>query len=187
MPYYNTNTACSLATFVFITWSPKLYLETMRLVKQVDMTERHIEYWWRRRRAQDKPTTLVKFCETSWRCIYYTYSFIFGCIVMYDKPWLWEIKHCWYGYPHQSVTNDIWWYYMISMAFYWSLTASQFYDVKRKDFWQMFAHHMITILLMALSWVCNLHRVGSLVLLVHDCADIFLESAKLTKYAQYQK
>uniref|UniRef100_A0A182FA92 Uncharacterized protein n=1 Tax=Anopheles albimanus TaxID=7167 RepID=A0A182FA92_ANOAL len=160
---------------------------TVRLTKQLDMTERQIEYWWRRRRAQDKPTTLVKFCETSWRCIYYTYSFIFGCIVMWDKPWLWDIKQCWYGYPHQSVTNDIWWYYMISMAFYWSLTASQFYDVKRKDFWQMFAHHMITILLMALSWVCNLHRVGSLVLLVHDCADIFLESAKLTKYAQYQK
>ena len=147
----------------------------MRLMKQVDLSERQIEYWWRRRRAQDKPTTLVKFCETSWRCIYYTYSFIFGSIVMWDKPWLWDIKQCWYGYPHQSVTNDIWWYYMISMAFYWSLTASQFYDVKRKDFWQMFAHHMITILLMALSWVCNLHRVGSLVLLVHDCADIFLE------------
>ncbi|XP_058118286.1 ceramide synthase 5 [Anopheles ziemanni] len=159
----------------------------VRMMKQVDMTERQIEYWWRRRRAQDKPTTLVKFCETSWRCIYYTYSFIFGSIVMWDKPWLWDIKQCWYGYPHQSVTNDIWWYYMISMAFYWSLTASQFYDVKRKDFLQMFAHHMITILLMALSWVCNLHRVGSLVLLVHDCADIFLESAKLTKYAQYQK
>lgn len=159
----------------------------VRMMKQVDMTERQIEYWWRRRRAQDKPTTLVKFCETSWRCIYYTYSFIFGSIVMWEKPWLWDIKQCWYGYPHQSVTNDIWWYYMISMAFYWSLTASQFYDVKRKDFWQMFAHHMITILLMALSWVCNLHRVGSLVLLVHDCADIFLESAKLTKYAQYQK
>jgi sphingoid base N-palmitoyltransferase len=76
---------------------------------------------------------------------------------------------------------------MVSMAFYWSLTASQFFDVRRKDFWQMFAHHMITILLIALSWVCNLHRVGSLVLLVHDCADIFLEAAKLTKYANYQK
>ena len=76
---------------------------------------------------------------------------------------------------------------MISMAFYWSLTFSQFFDVKRKDFWQMFVHHMITLLLISLSWVCNLHRVGSLVLLVHDCADIFLEGAKLTKYAQYQK
>lgn len=159
----------------------------VKLTKQTELSERQIERWWRRRRAQDKPTTLIKFCENSWRCIYYTYSFIFGCIVMWDKPWLWDLKQCWYGYPHQSVTNDIWWYYMISMAFYWSLTASQFVDVKRKDFWQMFTHHMITILLMALSWVCNLHRVGSLVLLVHDCADIFLEAAKITKYAQYQK
>lgn len=51
----------------------------------------------------------------------------------------------------------------------------------------MFIHHMVTLLLMSLSWVCNLHRVGSLVLVVHDCADIFLEAAKLTKYAKYQK
>lgn len=73
------------------------------------------------------------------------------------------------------------------MAFYWSLTFSQFFDIKRKDFWQMFVHHILTLILLALSWVCNLHRVGSLVLVIHDCADIFLEAAKLTKYANYQK
>lgn len=39
----------------------------------------------------------------------------------------------------------------------------------------MFIHHVVTLLLLALSWVCNLHRVGSLVLVVHDCADIFLD------------
>lgn len=64
---------------------------------------------------------------------------------------------------------------MISMAFYWSLSFSQFFDVKRKDFWQMFIHHIATIILMCFSWVGNLTRIGSLVLLVHDCADIFLE------------
>uniref|UniRef100_A0A1L8EBK0 Protein transporter n=1 Tax=Haematobia irritans TaxID=7368 RepID=A0A1L8EBK0_HAEIR len=157
------------------------------LTKHLNMTERQIERWWRLRRAQDKPSTLTKFCENTWRCIYYTYSFIFGVIVLWDKPWFWDVKTCWYGYPHQSVTGDIWWYYMISMAFYWSLTVTQFFDVKRKDFWQMFIHHMVTLLLMSLSWICNLHRVGSLVLVIHDCADIFLEAAKLTKYAKYQK
>lgn len=64
---------------------------------------------------------------------------------------------------------------MISLSFYWSLAISQFFDVKRKDFWQMFVHHIATITLMSFSWICNLHRVGTLVLLVHDCADIFLE------------
>ncbi|KAF7272111.1 hypothetical protein GWI33_015076 [Rhynchophorus ferrugineus] len=73
------------------------------------------------------------------------------------------------------------------MAFYWSLCVSQFFDVKRKDFWQMFIHHIATILLMVLSWVVNVFRIGSLVLVVHDCADIFLEAAKMAKYSGYQK
>lgn len=76
---------------------------------------------------------------------------------------------------------------MISMGFYWSLMFSQFFDNKRKDFWQMFIHHVLTLVLISLSWMCNLHRVGSLVLLVHDCADILLEAAKFLKYANLQK
>ncbi|XP_067638274.1 ceramide synthase 5 isoform X4 [Eurosta solidaginis] len=72
------------------------------LRKQTDMSERQIQRWWRLRRATDKPTTLVKFCENTWRCIYYTYSFIFGVIVLWDKPWFWDIKQCWYSYPQQA-------------------------------------------------------------------------------------
>lgn len=75
--------------------------QILSLGKQCDLSERQIERWWRRRKAQDKPTTLVKFCENCWRCIYYTYSFVFGMIVMWDKSWLWDIKQCWYNYPHQ--------------------------------------------------------------------------------------
>lgn len=56
--------------------------------------------------------------------------------------------------------------------------VSQFFDVKRKDFWQMFIHHIATLVLMSLSWVGNLTRIGSLVLVVHDCADILLEVKK---------
>lgn len=67
------------------------------------MTERQIERWWRYRRTQDKPSTLVKFCENSWRFMYYTYSFAFGLYVLWDKPWFWDVKNCWYGYPHQVI------------------------------------------------------------------------------------
>lgn len=155
----------------------------------------------------------------SWRCTYYTLSFTLGLFVLWDKPWLWDIKQCWVGYPleqvrcilwaaiisfrgcytlimtchwnynfsFQSLTNDIWWYYMVSMSFYYSLCISQFFDVKRKDFWQMFIHHIATVTLMSLSWVCNLYRAGTLVLVVHDCADIFLDAAKMAKYASFQK
>lgn len=76
---------------------------------------------------------------------------------------------------------------MIELSFYWSLCISQFFDVKRKDFWQMFIHHVTTIALMAFSWTCNLTRIGTLVLAVHDCADIFLEAGKMCKYTNFQK
>lgn len=162
--------------------------KTLReLTKRVDLTEREIERWWRHRRAQNRPTTLTKFCENAWRCSYYTISFSVGMCVLWTKPWFWDIKHCWYGYPHQSIDTPIWSYYMLSMSYYWSLLVSQFFDIKRKDFWQMFAHHIITLLLLLLSWVCNFHRVGSLVLVIHDCSDIFLEAFKVTKYANRQK
>ncbi|KDR21874.1 LAG1 longevity assurance-like protein 6, partial [Zootermopsis nevadensis] len=157
------------------------------LSKQVELSERQVERWLRLRRAQDKPSTLTKFCETCWRWLYYTYSFSYGVFCLWDKPWLWDINHSWYDYPHQGITSDCWWYYMISLAFYWSLAVSQFSDVKRKDFRQMFIHHIATICLMGFSWMCNLHRIGTLVLLTHDCADILLEAAKMAKYANYQK
>lgn len=52
---------------------------------------------------------------------------------------------------------------MIELGFYISLMFSQFMDVKRKDFWEMFVHHIVTILLLTLSWTCNLTRIGTLV------------------------
>ena len=58
--------------------------------------------------------------------------FGYGMAVLWGKPWLWDIRYCWYHYPHHAVEGDVWWYYMIELTFYWSLTISQFYDVKRK-------------------------------------------------------
>jgi ceramide synthetase len=63
-----------------------------------------------------------------------------------------------YDYPHHELDADVWWYYMFSLAFYWSLSISQFFDVKRKDFVEMFIHHITTIALLAFSWTCNLFR-----------------------------
>ena len=73
------------------------------------------------------------------------------------------------------------------LGFYWSLSITQWIDVKRKDFLQNFVHHNVTILLMMFSWSCHFTRIGSLVLIIHDCADPLLELAKLCKYAKMDK
>ena len=72
---------------------------------------------------------------------------------------------------------------MVEMAFYWSLFFTQFSDVKRKDFTEMFIHHLATLALLTLSWTTQMHRIGSLVILVHDFADHWMELAKMARYA----
>lgn len=79
------------------------------------------------------------------------------------------------------------WWFVISLGFYLSLTFTQFSDRKRKDFWQMFIHHALVLLLMSLSWVANLNRVGSLVYVVHDFACIFVDAWKCLKFANVRK
>lgn len=96
---------------------------------------------------------------------------------------MWDTKEFWRKYPNHLVTSDIYWYYTIELGFYLSLLVSQFFDIKRKDFWQMFVHHLVTISLMTLSYVCNFTRIGSFVLLLHDCVDYWLELGKLSLYS----
>ena len=161
--------------------------EIYRLSQQLQMTERRIERWLRQRALIGKPSQLDKFAETGWRWTYYTSILIWGITTLWTKTWLWNITDCWYNYPYHYVDSDVWWWYMAELSFYWGLLITQFIDVKRKDFWVMFVHHAATIILMSFSWTCNFFKVGTLVLLIHDIADIFLESAKLCKYGGAQK
>jgi len=172
------------AEYKMITKDKKYSPSLKSLSANLDMSDKQIEIWFRRRKLYGKPTKLDKFCETGWRWLYYTGMTVYGVWCLWDKPWLWNILDCWYNYPHHDIERSVWWYYMIELSFYWSLSISQFTDVKRKDFVEMFIHHLTTIALLSFSWTCNLTRCGSLVLLTHDCADIFLEAAKMLHYAK---
>jgi len=146
-----------------------------------------IFFWIQRKLEQRRPTPLDKFTETAWRYSSYLVLHIMGVYIMYSKPWTWQVKLLWYNFPFHEIDDEIWWYYMIELAFYWALCISQFADVKRKDFYEMLLHHFFTISLLVLSWTCHLHRTGALVLLVHDCADHWLEMAKIGRYIKNQK
>ncbi|XP_053231066.1 ceramide synthase 5 isoform X3 [Podarcis raffonei] len=55
------------------------------------------------------------------------------------------------------------------------------------DFLIMFIHHLLSVTLISFSYMNNMVRVGSLILLVHDTSDGFLEVAKISNYAKYQR
>eukprot|EP00455_Lapot_gusevi_P026861 TRINITY_DN2834_c0_g7_i1.p1 TRINITY_DN2834_c0_g7~~TRINITY_DN2834_c0_g7_i1.p1 ORF type:complete len:368 (-),score=94.98 TRINITY_DN2834_c0_g7_i1:52-1155(-) len=136
--------------------------------------------------ADDLATNPKKWTETCWRLLFYSALVTFGWAIAFTKPYLWETKYCWIGYPLHEIDVDVQYYYLFQLGVYMSLLVSQFFDVQRKDFLAMFIHHIVTILLVFCSYACNYVRIGVLVLLCHDTADVALEFAKLAKYAGYQ-
>ncbi|XP_060581349.1 ceramide synthase 2-like, partial [Ruditapes philippinarum] len=157
------------------------------LSKQTDLNRRQIEVWFRNRKKIDSHTTLQKFCDSGWHFLFYAVSFTYGYSIILNKPWFSKTIDCWVGWPLQNVTNDVYWYYMIELAFYWSLIFTLIYDPKRADFYQMFIHHIATIVLMNFSWMVNFVRIGTLVLIVHDVADPLLELTKMVNYLKWKR
>ncbi|XP_048756985.1 ceramide synthase 5-like [Ostrea edulis] len=156
------------------------------VVKKTDLSERQVDRWLRRRGKLDTPSTMQKFTECSYHFLFYCAMFFYGLYALWDKSWFWETKYCWIDWPKQSVSSDVYWYYMIELGFYWSLTFTLLIDHKRKDFKEMVVHHLVTIALMYFSWISNFVRVGSLVLLVHDAVDYWMAAAKMAKYCKQQ-
>ncbi|KAM9848326.1 ceramide synthase 2-like [Aulostomus maculatus] len=161
--------------------------ELVSLGKQCGLTLRKIQTWFRHRRNQDRPSNTKKFCEASWRFVFYLAAFAAGLASLFDTPWLWDHRECWRGYPKQPVADAHYWYYILELSFYLSLLLCVSVDVKRKDFKEQVIHHIATIFLIGFSYCANYVRVGTLVMLVHDSSDFLLESAKMFHYAVWTR
>ncbi|XP_040267862.1 ceramide synthase 2 [Bufo bufo] len=161
--------------------------ELENLSRASKCTVRQVERWFRRRRNQDRPSLQKKFREASWRFTYYLLAFIAGIAILIDKPWFHDLREVWKDFPKQTMLPSQYWYYMIELGFYWSLLFRVAFDVKRKDFKEQIVHHVATLVLISFSWCANYIRVGTLVLVIHDASDFFLESAKMFNYAGWKE
>ncbi|XP_040018418.2 ceramide synthase 2 [Gasterosteus aculeatus] len=162
-------------------------VDVRSLCKKTSWSERRVQVWFKRRRNQERPGLRKMFCEASWRCVFYTFAFVYGVLALYDKPWLYNLREVWAGFPRQSMLPSQYFYYLLEMGFYLSLLLSLTFDVKRKDFKEQVIHHIATLTLLSFSWISNYIRIGTLVMAAHDCADILLEGAKVLNYAKWHR
>ncbi|XP_042334528.1 ceramide synthase 4 isoform X1 [Sceloporus undulatus] len=161
--------------------------ETERLAKQCDLQPRQVERWFRYRHNWDRPSLTKKFCEASWRFTYYVTSFCTGVAILYNKPWFWDHRECWVGYPQQPLLPSIFGYYMLQLSFYCSLVVTLPFDIKRKDFHEQIVHHAATIFLISFSYCANYIRIGTLVMIIHDAPDCILEPTKIFNYLKWRR
>lgn len=159
----------------------------LNVSSETGLSVNYVATWFKElQEANEMQHDPKKWTETCWRCTFYTVMFVTGVIVCFNQPWIFNTDECWYNYPLVPMTVPIKYYYMTELAIYLNLLVSQFFDVKRKDFVAMFVHHIATIFLIGGSYAVNFVPIGCLVLLCHDVSDVFLESAKLMKYAGFQ-
>ena len=138
--------------------------------------------------ACDKKIT--KFVEAMWRFLLYTYFCYLGYQALFvPKPVSWIVdregnwgnpEEHWRGWPVQSISTAILFYYNIQLGCY--LHQLSWTEVSRSDALEMILHHIVTIFLILFSYLTNFTRIGASILLLHDSADIFLESAKIFNY-----
>ncbi|CAH8597651.1 unnamed protein product [Schistosoma rodhaini] len=162
------------------------YAQIKELSKTLNLSDRSIEAWFRKRRNCEKSPTIVKFVESEWKLCYYTTMFFYGLFALHDKSYFWDVRDTMLNYPYHVLTPEIHWYYMVQLGYYTASLLWVFYEVKRSDFKVLIGHHISTVSLLTFSYITNYHRVGAVVLILHDIADCWMEAAKICKYVNKQ-
>lgn len=130
---------------------------------------------------------VLRFAEQGFSLIYYTCSWSLGLyIASRESYWPLNTVEYWTNYPQSQLEPLFKFYYLASCAFYIQQLFVLHVEARRSDHWQMFSHHVITIALIAGSYVYSYHRVGNAILCLMDPSDIALNVAKMLKYAGWQ-
>lgn len=155
--------------------------------QETNLSLDQVKGWLREQRRNEAVTTaLSKFNESCWRWFIYSSLVITGLYVLTAQPFFYNLELCWFDYPRQELPADLKFYYLAEMGFYIHELVAVFFHAKKRDFWEMVVHHVATLFLVGFSYVANFMRMGSIMLLLHDLSDPFLEAAKLFNYAKKQ-
>jgi hypothetical protein len=133
-----------------------------------------------------KDKKIIKFVEAAWRLCFYAAFCVLGFFVLFLNPttvdWVSDTKNHWTQWLAYSANIDYYTklYYQLQIGVY--IHQLWWTEINRKDYKEMIIHHIATLLLLSLSYVTSFTRIGTTIILVHDLADIFLETAKIFVY-----
>eukprot|EP00771_Trimastix_marina_P002657 gnl/Trimastix_PCT/3801.p1 GENE.gnl/Trimastix_PCT/3801~~gnl/Trimastix_PCT/3801.p1 ORF type:complete len:284 (+),score=60.30 gnl/Trimastix_PCT/3801:35-853(+) len=115
--------------------------------------------------------------STEWvKSIYYIVSSIAGVHILRNAEWfeMFNIAKLFLG-AYKEISTEERIYYIIQTSFYIHLLFAFFcYEEHgKRNYWDMLVHHIITLFATASSMYCGAHRIGIVILVLHDIPDIF--------------
>ncbi|KAL9109811.1 MAG: hypothetical protein Q9227_005514 [Pyrenula ochraceoflavens] len=128
---------------------------------------------------------VYRFMEQVYTAIYFVIFGPIGLYVMSKSPlWYFETKPMFEGFPHRQHSGEFKVYYLLQAA-YWSQQAIVLIlqlEKPRKDYKGLVFHHLITLLLIGLSYRFHFAHMGLAVYITHDVSDLFLATSKTLNY-----
>lgn len=126
--------------------------------------------------------SIFRFIEQSWAFIYYLSTFTFGMYLYYHSDYFLSATDLWKGWPHYKLPLAMKYYYLIQLGGWFQQIYVIHVEDRRKDHYQMFAHHIITCFLVIGSYNFHYTRVGHVFQLIMDEGDVHLATAKILNY-----
>jgi very-long-chain ceramide synthase len=116
----------------------------------------------------------LRFMEQSYTALYFGLLGPIGVFIMSRTPvWYFNIAGMYSGFPHKSMTGEFKFYYLFQAA-YWAQQAMVIglkLEKPRKDYNQLVGHHIVTLILIALSYRFHFTYMGLAVFVTHDLSD----------------
>ncbi|KAG7096855.1 hypothetical protein E1B28_004263 [Marasmius oreades] len=92
-------------------------------------------------------------------------------------------------YPHWDMKWELKRYYLTHMS-YWMqqlLVLVLGLEKPRKDYWELVAHHLVTLWLVGWSYLINLTLIGNAVYMSMDIPDAVFAFSKILNYIQWER
>lgn len=132
-----------------------------------------------------KPERLEKWMTQSWQlAIHWTMTLVALAFLYVNPQWWTDPRAVWYRHTEEAEVGLALKSLYIFQQSIWIYTCfiHVALDHRRKDYFVMYIHHIVTLSLIVLSFTSQSHRVGFLVMFVHDISDIFIDSMKMSNY-----
>jgi len=134
----------------------------------------------------NKKKAKIRFAEQAWIMLYPTMCWSTGMYIMYHSDYWLNLRALWQDWPIREMDGLSKWYYLVQFAFWLQQIVVVNIEERRKDYAQMFTHHVVTCALIFCSYGYHMSKVGTVLLCLMDLVDIILPAAKLLKYLRFQ-
>ncbi|KAG7823363.1 hypothetical protein KL909_003386 [Ogataea angusta] len=132
-----------------------------------------------------KESKVRRFTEQTYSMCYYGVSGPLGLYVMKQTPmWYFNTTAFYQDYPHLANFYLFKFYYLAQAAFWAQQSVVLILQLEkpRKDFKELVFHHIVTMLLIGLSYRFNFTWMGIAVYITMDISDFFLATSKTLNY-----